>query len=316
MLTLGTCRKALWNTASNVPFSTANAAQISDFDFKLNQVTERFFSLGTWKAMWKRPTLKIFGTTLTLPRGFDTLRGFRRFCGAAPIYGAFHKFSSFGGHFIDTFSWGGWMSGATLRSESAQTFVIPTGTFTLRAVATDVATPGFTFTGGFDENDNEILATVTLNFINGTTNTTQQYTQLPEIQKVVTNNSVSLYSVDTTTADATLIGVYAPGETLPSYRQYDVGSGADGTLVTGLCKLGFEPAISANDLVVPGNMGALKLGLQALVFEERVDPANAKIYWANAIELLDSECAELDAAEQPEFQVTPGFGAGTVVNVH
>lgn len=330
MLSLATCRKALWNFGSNVPYSSATAADISAFDFKLNQVNERFFTLGTWKAMWKRPTLKVFGNTITLPRGFDTCRGVKPFGGSAlPIYSAFHRFAAHGRCWTDNSQYGGWLGGLTLNNESAQTFVIPdyTTTFTLRTVAgAEAGPPQMRLVGGFDENDDEILGTITLD-LTGTDDTTQQYVKLPEIQKDVTTGAVQLYAVDTTTSVATLIAVYAPGETIPGYRQYTIGWGGDGTLVTTLCKLGFEPAIAADDLVIPGNMGALKLGLQAREFEDKVDPVNAGIYWgpnypertgkmAGAIDLLDSEAAELDASEQPLFNVSPDYGAGSIVNVH
>lgn len=329
MLTLGTCRKALWNYGSSVAYSVATAADLSSFDFKLNQVVERFFTLGTWRAMWKRPNLKVFSSTLTLPRGFDTCRAVRMCAGAAvPIYSAFHRFASQGQCWTDSFSVDGWLGGLTLSNESAQTFATPTGTFTLRTVTSAIVgtPPVMRLIGGFDEDDAEILDTITLD-LSGTSETTQQYVKLPEIQKDVTQAAVLLYAVDVDTSVATLIATYAPGETIPSYRQYDVGCGLDDTIVTAICKLGFEPAISINDLVIPGNMGALKLGLQAREFEDKVDPVNAGLYWgpnnpertgkmAGAIDLLDAEAAELDASEQPVFNVSPDYGAGAVVNVH
>lgn len=278
--------------------------------------------------MWKRPVLKIYGNKLTLPRGFDTARGADPYNGPAmPIYSEFNRFSSYGTrYFADGFDC---KYGLTLINESAQTFIVPTDvTYTIRAVGTEAISNGLTFTGGFDENGEELLGSIFLDIANGATETTQQYTQLPDIQKVVTTGAVSIYYVNVDTSVATLMAVYAPGETTPLYRQYLVGGGlADESLVRVLCKLGFEPAIAANDLVLPGNMGALKLGLQAREFEDKVDPANAGIYWgpnypdrnpskmAGAIDLLDAEIAELNAAEQTVFQVSPDFGAGSIVNV-
>jgi hypothetical protein len=278
--------------------------------------------------MWKRPILQVFGNIITVPRGFDTCRGAEIINGCPiPMYSAFHAFAGYGRTtWLDwNFEYG--QDGMTLINESAQTFVIPHGTFTLRAVATEVQNPGLTLIGGFDQNSVELFGSINLALANGTTNTTQQYTKLPEIQKVVTTNSVSLYSVDTTTSVATLIANYAPGETIPNYRQYRLGWGTDGQLVRTLCKLKFEPAMSANDLILPSQIGALKLGLQALSFEDKIDPTNAGIYWGpnypnktgkmtGAVDLLDSEIDELDAAEQPSFTVSPNYGAGSVVNVH
>lgn len=340
MLILSTCRRALWNYGSSVPYTTATPTDIGQFDARLNQVVERFFTLGTWRSMWKRPILKIFGHTLTIPRGFDTCSGADPVHGTPfPIYSQFHSFAAQGRGGSWGWDWGGaagsgWGGraghphyGLHLIDESAQTFVRPTGTYFIRAVATEVADPGVLLTGGYDQNGDELFGSINLTLINGPHDTTQQFTKLPEIQKVVTQNPVSLYSVDTTTSVATLIANYAPGETIPNYRQYSVGGGTDGQLVRAICKLGFTPVVAENDIVLPGHIGALKLGLMALAFEDKVDMKNAGLYWGpnyperrpgqpyGAIDLLDSEIGKLDEAEQPAFMVDSMFGAGSVPNV-
>jgi hypothetical protein len=212
----------------------------------------------------------------------------------------------------------GWLTGLRLVDENAQTFIVPSGTFTLRAVATEVNATGLTLIGGFDQNAKELFGEITLPLINGVANGSQQYTKLPHIEKAVTSNAVLLYAVDTTTAVATLIGSYAPGETLPTYRQYNVAgitsSTSDPPVVSAICKLGFVAAVSANDIIVPGMIGALKLGLMAIQYEDKTDPANAKIYMGNAIALLDAELEELQSAEQPLFAVSENFGAGSIHN--
>jgi hypothetical protein len=313
VLILSTCRRALWKYGSNVPYQSATVTDIGEFDARLNQVVERFFSLGTWRSMWKRPILTVFGYTLTIPRGFDTCRGADPVCGPPfPLYSQFHQFASHG-----SFGTWGWScrAGLHLIDESAQTFINPTGTYTLRAVATEAADPGITLIGGYDENSVELFGAINVPLVNGASDTTQQFTALPEIQKVVTTSSVSLYSVDTTTSEATLIANYAPGETIPNYRQYSVGGGLDGQLVRAICKLGFVPAVSDDDVILPSHIGALKLGLMALSFEDKVDRKNAKDYWNDAVELLDSEISELDEAEQPAFMVDSHFGAGNIFQV-
>jgi hypothetical protein len=331
MLDLESARRALWRWGSSVPYSTASITDIGEFDFKLMQVVERFFTLGTWRSMWKRLNLSIYDNTLTLPRGLDTCRQIANCDNVAPIYSQFHRFVGFGLN-VDPIDWAGaagWYSGLRLTDENAQTFRTPTGTFTLRAVATEVNAEGFTFIGGFDADENELFGEITLAFVNGAANGTQQYTQLPRIEKAVTANPVLLYSVDTTTAVATLLGSYAPGETTPAYRQYDVAGIASSTddppVVSVIAKLGFSPAVADNDLVSPGNLGALKLGLQALGFEDKVDPANAGLYWGpnfpdrtgkmhGAIDLLDAELEELQMAEMPTLQFGYDFAAGSVRN--
>lgn len=273
--------------------------------------------------MWKRIDLAILDNKLTLPRGFDTCRQIAACSNSAPIYSQFHRFAGFGCSVDVDPVFQGWFTGLRLTDEAAQTFITPTGTFKLRAVATEVSAAGLTLIGGFDANDNELFGEITLALINGAANTTQQFTKMPQIKKAVTSNAVLLYAVDTTTSVATLVSSFAPGETIPNYRQYDAsgfltdadGDDDDPPVVSAICKLGFSLAVSDNDLIIPGNIGALKLGLMATNFEDKVDPANAKIYMDNAIALLDAELQELQSAEQLVFNVSPSFACGGIPNV-
>lgn len=332
VLYLASARRALWVYGSPAPYAGATVAQIGEFDFRLMQVVERFFSLGTWRSMWRRLDLAIYDGRLTLPRGFDTLRQISACNNAAPIYSQFHRFAAFGVSVDSSAIMAGWYSRLRLTDENAQTFRIPSGTFTLRAVATEVNAEGLTLVGGFDQDENELFSEITLALVNGAANTTQQFTKLPHIQKAVTTGAVLLYAVDTTTAEATLIASYAPGETIPAYRQYDASgffragiADDDPVVVSAICKLGFVAAVSSRDIITPGNIGALRLGLMALQFEDRVDGANAGLYWGpnfpertgkmhGAIDLLDAELSELQASEIPAIQFSPEFAAGSVRN--
>lgn len=280
--------------------------------------------------MWKKLTLAVYDNTLTIPRGFDTCHKVESCGGSFPLYSQFHRFAGYGLSCDSVYPIHYCAGGLKLIDENAQTFRIPTGTFTLRAVATEISAEGLTFIGGFDQNSAELFGDITLALVNGTANGSQQYTQLPQIQKAVTTNAVSLYAVDTTTAVATLIAVFAPGETIPVYRKYAIAGACSSTtdtpLVSAICKLSFVPAISANDIVVPSHIGALRLGLMAHRFEERVDPVNGQLYWGpnhpeqtgkmyGAVDLLDSELREIQAAEQPIFNVSPDFACGGIRNV-
>lgn len=316
MLTLASARRALWSYGSNVPYETASVNDLAQFDFKLMQVVERFFTLGTFRNMWRRLDLTVYGCRLTIPRGFDTCRMVSACGNAAPLYSQFHRFAGCGVA-VDPVGAGCNGTGLRLVDEAAQTFVIPDGTFTLRAVATEINADGLSLIGGVDADGNELFGQITLALANGATNTTQEFTGLPEIQKAVTTHAVLLYAVDVDTAVATLISAFSPGETIPAYRQYEVEgicSTDDGTdpVVSAICKLAFTPAVADADLVIPGMVGALKLGLQAREFEDRVDRQNAKAYWQDAIDLLDSELSELQSAEQPSIQFDQFFGCGSV----
>lgn len=331
MFNLATCRRFLWNYASNVDYASATPEDVFQWDAKLVQTLERFYTLGTWRGMWKRPVLRVYNNTLTLPRGFDTCTGAYSCAGPFPIYSRFDLFAADGPYYFGP-------NGTedpcdyelNLISDNAQTFINPSGTYTLRIVATEPAAiaGGFTLSGGFDQNGYELFGTISLDIINGASNTTQQFTELPQIQKALTQNSVYLYSVDTTTAVATLIAVYAPGETSPAYRQYSIGAIGDGGLVRAMCKLKLAIPVADTDFVIPANMGAIKLGLLSIQYEDKNDweragqamgpnyPAQNAGRPNGAIDLLDSEVQELHQAEIPVFAVNSSFGAGTVPTIY
>jgi hypothetical protein len=325
----------LWNDASLVAYENATEQDFYNFDLKLAQVLERFFTFGTWKSCWRRTTLRVYadethGALLTLPRGFETCEQFQPACiEKAPIYSRFHEFAGFCCLTSNGQNRRGWIpceSGLKLYSDSAQTFRIPEGTFTLKIYGTETLSGQIKFSGGLDQNGVELFSTETLTITSGPTSGSQEFTQLPFIQKTVTTNPVYLVAVDVDTSEESAIGVYAPGETIPEYRQYLISAGADGDSVNCICKLKLVIPTSQNDIVVPNNIGALKQGLKALQYEEKSDQERAGRAWgpnyprdnpgvlAGAIDLLDAELESLSEAEIPQFNMVE-YGAGTVVNV-
>jgi hypothetical protein len=66
MLDLASARRALWKWGSSTPYATATVTDIGEFDFRLMQVVERFFTLGTWRNMWRRLDLAIYDNRLNL----------------------------------------------------------------------------------------------------------------------------------------------------------------------------------------------------------------------------------------------------------
>lgn len=336
LLTLNDVRRQLWQfypcSASSVQVDWQDATyEHQQFWLGgLNRVLEYFYGHGEWKNMYYRVPLTIQGTTLTLPRNYGNCVGCAPATGPTfPIYSRFHEFSAWGTALANVTTYPSINRGLIPLGDTAQTFKVPTGTFYLRAVATEVMTEGLTFLGGTDGSDNEIFAPVTLDLASGTTTTSQAYNSLPLIEKKVTQNAVKLYSVDTTSAVATLIATYAPGETIPSYKQFSVPSATDQDVVTALCTLQYVPVVADTDLVVPSNTNAIALGLQALTYRDfRNDPERAALYmgpnklgtddigkFEGAIDILDSDRQQADAGEVPLFNMGRQFGAGSIISV-
>lgn len=340
LLTLADARPALWKYASSVPIENATDQQTRDFDAALNRLLQRLISEGSWRGCHRRVTLRTYGNTLTLPRNLSTCLGAdpvstnSTSCIGFPlrIYSRWFEFAAQGPGLTSGSARACSVRGLIPITDMAQTFSDPTGTFYLRAKSTKASTRGFTLVGGLDDNADIIQGSVKLEIANGTTTTTQKYTEMPFIEKSPTAASVEFYSVDTTTAVETLLCVYAPSETVPAYKRYSIPSASDGDTFACICKLAFVPVVNDTDLVIPSMIDALILGLMSQQFRDRNDPERSALYMgpnfpgksdstakplmAGAIDVLDSDLAEDEAAEIPMIQFPATFGAGNVYQAH
>ncbi len=131
--------------------------------------------------------------------------------------------------------------------------------------------------------------------------------------------------VDTTSGEETLLVVIPPGKLNSDYHRYRVPDADWGDTIECLCKRAYVPAVADNDPISPGNLGALKLGMMALQFEDRNDSANAAKFWGpnepenhpgafwGAIDLLNAELNQFQGdAVTPAIQFAPSFGAGPI----
>lgn len=316
LLSLLNVREALWQYgATNVPLVSATTAQKSAFDLRVNQVVERFLEEMKPRNTLRRVNVPIINGMITLPRNLETVLGMKLVnenncaCGPLLIYSRFHEFAHPGAPGCCS------NPGVYPLSETVQVFQDPTPYFKLRITST-VTSGTVTFIGGRDTDGDEYFDSVSLNITNGTTTTTREWATMPQIQKSATTVGVEMYSVDTVSSDATLVAVYAPGETIPAYRRYKVPNydGYNMALVHG--KLAYVPVTGDTEIVYPGKLGALKLGLMALNYEDKNDFDRADGYWSRALSALDNDRQELDGdASIPVFRVNPGFMAGDIPNV-
>ena len=93
-----------------------------------------------------------------------------------------------------------------------------------------------------------------------------------------------------------------------------------------IARRAYVPLRSDDDEVIPSNLGALKLGLMALQYEDKSDPERAALFFgpnypertgrmAGALDLLDKEREEAEQAEVPAIVFHTNFGAGNVPNL-
>jgi hypothetical protein len=83
--------------------------------------------------------------------------------------------------------------------------------------------------------------------------------------------------------------------------------------VRALCKRRFVPVLSEHDDIIPDNMGALKLGLISLKYEDTNDLERATEYFQRALSLLNAELKEARGSQFNTLRFSPhGFGLGRI----
>lgn len=102
----------------------------------------------------------------------------------------------------------------------------------------------------------------------------------------------------------TQLSYYYPTETRPSYRRYRIGvtSAANTQVpnaVTVLVRRRFMPVFKDTDWVMPGNIGALKFGMQAIDSEASKNPAEP--LWQQCYNILNQELHATRGAVRPEM---------------
>jgi hypothetical protein len=117
---------------------------------------------------------------------------------------------------------------------------------------------------------------------------TKIYSTLTQVNKGLTTGYVKLYANETPDR---LLANYAPSELNPLYRRYMLKTKDDAS-ITGKMKLRYFPLCSESEPVVPANLGALKMALLALTYEDSNDMASAQNYWGNCYSLLDDQMRE------------------------
>lgn len=338
-LTLGAVRKALWKYApgANGTFvayesrTTTTDGDEDAWDAVLNQCVERFLSMGKWRGDTVRARFRVYDNQVTLPSTLQSILG------ATPIrdesadedgwgifpYGIFsemHEFLRSGPGNPSTCS----MYGLVDLGDLYATFRDPSGTFYIKAVSSENETAKTIILKGLDDDQNQIYSSsgtvegvsLTVDETPGAT-TSQEFTQFSAWEKsAATAGVVSLYSVDTTSAEETLLVTIPPNKLTSGYHRYRVPDGDWGDTIECLCKRAFVPVVADADIVIPGNIGALKMGLMALQYEDKNDLERAEIYWNKAFTILNSELEQFKGDSiLPSVQMQPQYGGGQICNI-
>lgn len=280
-----------------------------DFAGRLNQVIDRLSNMGMWKGLLKA-SLYGFGTNgrgfITLERGDESIVGVD--VGNAPrmVRSQFYEYSPSGFGFLPENRHG--CGGLIDMGDGYVTQADISAAATLRLKLEDPADAGKTVRlFGKDQDGEEIFSAtghkgITLTTASPSSTTTQVFTEITGIQFEFMNGYSTLWQV--IDGVETQIGVYAPGETRPCYRRYKTGIIGDQTCIRVFCRRRFVPLVAPTDWVIPGNIGALKMGLQALTHEDAGRLEEAEGLWGKASQLLDQELATLRGSAQTTIRIS------------
>lgn len=285
---------------------------------RLNLVCERLIQSGDWRStkdavifsVWPNEDLTAF---ITLPRQYNTVLAavaFRqrtasdqtRRCGfPLSIRDSWYSFLGSGVGYLNNslYQWGNGFIPETDRFTTFKDWILPVK-LRFKFAATE-ANGGIInvrgISGGqtiYTEAGATTVEGENLTIAGATTLTTTSSFDIPpySLVKPLTYGVVSMYTFDGVTE--TLVARYDPSETSPQWRRYRVPAcsqwtEADPGQFLAICKREWTILTNGNDPVIPGNVGALRFGLQALLQEDAIDFPRAEGSWGKAFQLLADE---------------------------
>lgn len=307
-LTLSDVRAALY---SEVDAANPNNAL---FLQRLNEARERYYYSGKWKGLVVSATYPTPQGFLSLAREHQSLLALRYKKCPWPIFTQFLPFMENGpGEFDDTRLFPGVLVDMG-DGYATQSDIVTAGTLRLTiTVAADAAKVIRLF--GLDQNGAEVfdssgVAGVNTTLANLVANTTVQFSRVTGIQAPSTMLGYWTLSV-VNGSTVTQIGQYAPGETRPMYRRYQTGTMEDA--VTVICSRRFSPLVAETDWVIPGNLSALRAGLQSLANEYANEYDKAEIAFSRGLNFLNQEAKISRGGAIPPVNFLSEFSRGVQI---
>lgn len=310
----------------------------NDFTERLNLACERLIQAGNWRSTKDAVVFSVHirddkTAFITLPRQYNTVLAAvvfwnrdandqTRRCGfPMTIRDEWYSFLGSGVGYQNNalYQWGNGFIPETDRFTTFKDWIVPVklrfkfaateangGIINVRGVSG--GQPIYTGAGASTiEGENLTIA-------GATTLTTTSNFDLPpySLVKPLTYGVVSMYTWDGTTE--TLVARYNPSETSPQWRRYRVPACSQWTEASpgqflAICKREWVIISNANDPVIPGNVGALRFALEALLKEDAQDFPRAEEWWGKAQQLLANEVEDdTGAGATTPVQVADSFG--------
>jgi hypothetical protein len=289
---------------------------------RINEACERFFVSGRWKGMLVEVDLDASQGYVTLPRRCEAILGITVDSAPRTPFSRWYSFVPGGPGQVTSSG----HCGPELILDAGDNHPIfrdsPYDSFRLRIKVpstSDRDTGNYVVLKGTDADGNPVYSAdgsegLLLNLASAENTTTQYFSSLTGVFKPLTNGYLTLWAVNSAGAE-TQIGEYEPGETNIGYRRYRIvrAENAATPVVRALCKRRFIPVLSESDDIIPDNMGALKLGLISLKYEDTNDLERATEYFQRALSLLNAELKEARGSQFNTLRFSPhGFGLGKI----
>ena len=294
----------------------------------LNEVCERLLTSGKWLGTTQVIDFDASQGRIALPKEFSTILAAQINERAGRVFGRFHEYLIGGPGRINTETGVGLSmlvdegDGFPTEKELETPARLVVQTFSAADAFNplDPNTIGKMYVTGFGTDTaqtgaNEMLElevplpTPSTPFVS-----TEVFSRITSIIKPVTTGDVAIYAFGETNP----LSVFTPTDTVPSFRRYKVSSLNPDLSVRAVCKRRFVPLAGDKDeLVVPSNLGALKLGMLAVNYENKNDLERAQDFWGKAFSTLNLEMRESRGGAQMRGQIDPAaFQMGRLRNFY
>jgi len=293
----------------------------------LNEVCERFLSSGKWLGTTEVLDFEASQGRIALPKQFSTILAAQIEGRGTQVYGRFHEYITGGpGHISPEVGAGMQMlvdegDGHPLEKDFQTPVRLVVQTFDPADAydPEDPNTPGKMYVKGYGttatSGGSPVLVELEIPLPTPSTPfvSTEVFERITSVVKPITYGDVAMFGWSTAYVGASPapgeiipLSVYVPEDTAPSFRRYKVSSLLPLTHVRAVCKRRFIPVDGDKDeLVIPGNLGALKLGMLAINYENKNDLERAEDYWQKAFSTLNLEMREFRGGAINRGQIDP-----------
>lgn len=159
---------------------------------------------------------------------------------------------------------------------------------------------------GEDSNGNELydgngFAGMDLKITSATQVFTPALNKFTGFQKPQLRGTMEVQSWDG--ANATTLQVYQPWETRPRYKRYRTGTYPSDKPIGCQCRLRYTPVCADTDFVIPDNLNAIELAMQAIDCQHSRDYQGAQAAWNICYNILNQEYANLRGKSIPTLTI-------------